>query len=305
MSTSRRAPRAVINDLLEPKVQRGSQRRNSVSDPTTLDKARNDTVARRRRYSMELKESATKTVTHVNVHTTKGMMLVALRDIYRVKTCFDVLDSDGSGVVTAAEMQVVMMEAQEALQSRREGTLSDKDWAAVKAKFASMGSPLGMDDNFGLLSVLNESLKEGRKVQLKSMLKCAYPFATKKGVEAMLDGIQKTGGMLPTAPGESGPSLGDRKDLDDMWNLFDTDRSGELDTREFKNALKILNVCTDEDFDEIYLAIDTSRNGQISKEEFAAWWFDAGSMTADLSKLSLGDGSQTTRWDDYDENSNR
>lgn len=47
---------------------------------------------------MELKESATKTVTHVNVHTTKGMMLVALRDIYRVKTCFDVLDSDGSGV---------------------------------------------------------------------------------------------------------------------------------------------------------------------------------------------------------------
>lgn len=114
-----------------------------------------------------------------------------------------------------------------------------------------------------------------------------------------------SGGSQPTAPGESGPSLGDRKDLDDMWNLFDTDRSGELDTREFKNALKILNVCTDEDFDEIYLAIDTSRNGQISKEEFAAWWFDAGSMTADLSKLSLGDGSQTTRWDDYDENSNR
>jgi Ca2+-binding EF-hand superfamily protein len=69
------------------------------------------------------------------------------------------------------------------------------------------------------------------------------------------------------------PTPEEAKELDMLWEMFDTDDSGELCTSEFRDALRILGVEADEDFMDIYNAIDLDGSGLIDKDEFASWWF--------------------------------
>jgi len=69
-----------------------------------------------------------------------------------------------------------------------------------------------------------------------------------------------------------------RKALDDVFNMFDLDRSGKIDTNELRAALTEYYKCInenpgagqiDEDVQAIMLSCDASGDGKIDKAE----WF--------------------------------
>lgn len=78
----------------------------------------------------------------------------------------------------------------------------------------------------------------------------------------------------------SGPSIQDQQHLEEMWKRFDQDGNGELDQAEFRNALRLLNIVTNDEFLEVYNCIDTNNNGMISIKEFSAWWFNEDATTS-------------------------
>lgn len=59
------------------------------------------------------------------------------------------------------------------------------------------------------------------------------------------------------------------------FEIIDTDKSGQIDKKEFKEVLTSLAMDmgaeppTDEDVQETILKLDKDKNGQIDKEEFA------------------------------------
>jgi hypothetical protein len=152
------------------------------------------------------------------------------------------------------------------------GGLSPAEWAEGVERMKLLGIPM---KEFGqkspLLEMMLTSLRDGVAMLWKGMLLLAYPHATKEGLKGMITALEEFM-RLPTPPKrKKGPTLKERQDLDGMWGLFDLDGSGELDRYEFKIAMGLLNIHTNEGFLEVYNALDTDGNGTISKDEFAAW----------------------------------
>lgn len=152
------------------------------------------------------------------------------------------------------------------------GGLSPAAWAQGVEQMKLLGIPmteLGMKSP--LLEIMLKSLRDGASLLWRDMLLLAYPHATKEGLKGMITALEDFM-RLPNPPKrKKGPSLREREDLDGMWDLFDLDGSGELDRYEFKIAMGLLNIHTNEGFLEVYNALDTDNNGTISKDEFAAW----------------------------------
>merc|ERR1719382_2130080 len=59
-------------------------------------------------------------------------------------------------------------------------------------------------------------------------------------------------------------------DIARVFDQLDTDKSGDLDRTEIKNALVCLGLADQFDLDKLVAALDTDANGSISIEEFKA-----------------------------------
>jgi Ca2+-binding EF-hand superfamily protein len=63
------------------------------------------------------------------------------------------------------------------------------------------------------------------------------------------------------------------KDLEDVFNSFDSDKSGAIDLQEIKNVASALgSELTDEEMRSIIKNLDSNGDGKISFEEFKFWW---------------------------------
>ncbi|CAF3428800.1 unnamed protein product [Rotaria socialis] len=60
-----------------------------------------------------------------------------------------------------------------------------------------------------------------------------------------------------------------RQELQDAFNIFDSDKSGQISEKELGNVLKALNIkLNDSQLKTLVLAMDTDKSGQIGFEEF-------------------------------------
>jgi len=60
-----------------------------------------------------------------------------------------------------------------------------------------------------------------------------------------------------------------------LFNVFDSDSSGMMETSEFRKFAKTLGTdpaLTDEEVKEAMLQLDSSNNKRISFDEFWSWW---------------------------------
>lgn len=236
---------------------------------------------RRKTYSNLLEEKMKVVLTHYNLRTYKGLVIVDLFDLRDLRKAFDILDSQGVGKVYRPDVLAAYDAAATMWEQWEAGGLSQAEWSAGVERMKLLGVPM---TEFGmkspLLDIMLTNLRDGAALPWRGMLLLAYPHATKDGLKGMVTALEDFM-RLPNPPKrKTGPSLKERQDLDGMWSMFDLDGSGELDRYEFKIAMGLLNIHTNEGYLEVYNAIDTDNNGTISKDEFAAWWFDGSSMVA-------------------------
>ena len=68
------------------------------------------------------------------------------------------------------------------------------------------------------------------------------------------------------------PSEAEMREVDHMWEMWDTDGNGSLDEFEFVVVLKSLGVDDRSEVTGYYSEIDTEKLGEISKEQFKQWF---------------------------------
>ncbi|KAK3281645.1 hypothetical protein CYMTET_10576 [Cymbomonas tetramitiformis] len=138
----------------------------------------------------------------------------------------------------------------------------------------------------------------GAEMSFKDLLELAYPDADGSAIKHMHEAV--TQDKIQSRDEEEAKQAKETMEqsnlleakkqarwVDEMWQIWDADGSGELDEEELGVVLQELGANTD-DLQKWMQEIDVDESGLISKEEFTEWWVGK----AQFQKL----GNQNTRY---------
>lgn len=187
----------------------------------------------------------------------KTGQFVSLKEISNLARYFHDLDTDGSGTVDIEEVTAHM---EEKLNQGNSNTKGGEGWL----KFPS-----------SLLCSLKRHLENVEQIEFQDMLRIVYPKATKAEAENMAEYVKEP--KVETPPPEIDSD--DELDVDMMWEIWDKNGDGELDSFEFKEVLISLGIDADnpDEINYYYRQVDTDGSGLVSKEEFKRWFLSPNS----------------------------
>lgn len=176
---------------------------------------------------------------------------ITLMELKNMKAFFNEM-KDGSGQVTVQNLR------------------KDKD-SRANAGLQTAGTQMGADLFVSKVKAYLEKRPAQKGISFCELLKLMFSVSdemAEKMIAALTPDVENAPIKFKAMSREQ------HQWLDDMWDLWDADGSGELDKYELQEALRLLGVHDRADFDELYAQIDLDDSGFIDKHEFGAWWFD-------------------------------
>lgn len=180
---------------------------------------------------------------HNYIETSNGR--VRRKSIERLRNIFSDLDCNGDGKITKEEMEQAMARSTSKVYKSTHGQL-------LVETFYSR--------------VLQKKGKDG--LTFKDILRLMYPNKSADDYKNL---------DIGTAPQvqivEDAPNPVKEEDVDEMFDIWDEDGSGQLDKEEFKQMLRKLGVSDEAELEDYFNEIDQDGGGTVTVEELKEWWF--------------------------------
>lgn len=223
-------------------------------------------------------------------HVATGLQIsVPLKVVKRLKNFFTRLDTDESGVVDVAEVDAYAYDITSKGGGSHQGTYSP----AATILAANFPGHFGGE----LVRRIENVIRDKEGLTFPDMLSVAFPNARDVDIAVFVDAVKDKEQDWELL---ANPALVEKKRhmadieregwktwIDNLWNRYDMDKSGELDEREFKLVLRELGG-TAEDAEIFFKEVDVDLSGSISKQEFRDWWIGQGAFA---SSSIIGAGS--------------
>jgi Ca2+-binding EF-hand superfamily protein len=162
-------------------------------------------------------------------------------DLAKLKTLFDTFDRDRSGAIDASELGRL-------LEAFATGT-GERLLAALAHLETAHPSRITWDEFRTWWSAVVNAQHDRSKSQ-----------------KARSSGRRQV--VVPATDAEQSD-----RDLHEIFQRFDRDRSGSMDARELGSLLEALGKDPDDDeLAALFKRFDTDRNGRISFDELRVWW---------------------------------
>ena len=183
-----------------------------------------------------------------------GSSKYSKRDVFQLKAVFDEYDNDKSGSIALQEFMFVLKKKK---TQPRPGEKSD-----LATRQAAQGvSILDLSEN-----VFHEMDTDGDgEVTFSELLKLMYKFATEQEIKVMLDWVKPP--PEPEPEEKPGLSADGKKQILQIFKMYDKDKNGQLSKKELIVALEKTGL-DKEEVTQYFQEFDTDGSDTIDKDEF-------------------------------------
>eukprot|EP01116_Phalansterium_solitarium_P017571 TRINITY_DN4366_c0_g1_i1.p1 TRINITY_DN4366_c0_g1~~TRINITY_DN4366_c0_g1_i1.p1 ORF type:complete len:328 (-),score=18.67 TRINITY_DN4366_c0_g1_i1:55-1038(-) len=172
------------------------------------------------------------------------------KEVLLLKDIFNDMDRDGSGEVSYEEFQEVM-------ERRQRDPIEE---------IVNPGASRPMPSQF-ILAFFNvvDSKRRG-VITFKQLLRMKYPLANARDMKEMMDLCYPP--VVQKKKAEHVLTAQEYQQLEDLFYMYDSDRSGHITFEELRAATLHLPGVTRADARELMKEMDQDNDGLVSKEEF-------------------------------------
>jgi len=249
----------IKDDKARKQAEREAAKKKE-DDEKTAEQKKKDEIQAKREKNVAEKEAKSK----------KGASSkYSKKDVMELKKVFDEYDKDRSGKITLAEFAAALKlkKAQSAPRPGEKSTLAQR-----KA-----------NEGIGILdlseSVFHEMDSDGDgEVEFGELLKLFYRYARPDEIETMLSYVAVAPEPEPEPKSELSKAA--KKQINDIFKLYDKDKNGNLSYQELKKALEKTGFDNDE-IKELFEGYDLDGDGLISKNEFETLMESTGAFAED------------------------
>jgi len=245
---------AKVKTIMESKASKAASRADEQSHAEAKDQAerqRCEELARQRDENIQRR--AAEAPARRQAATTK--MRYAKRDVVLLKEIFDQYDTDGGGSIGVVEMKA-------ALKRQKE---------AKEAKLRVSGGQEPAKKGVELMDVIDNVFSHlGRgtdSLSFHDLLKAMFPLSTEEQLRQMENWVKPEEERAKAIAETTQLSETAIEEMRDIFNLYDSDRSGSLSVRELVAALEDTGMLKAE-IEELFEGADENNDGQVTFEEF-------------------------------------